>query len=134
MSDLAASVGAGLLDRFRRAGAEIAWREQVPVGKARRRKEPADRVRIAHLHDEEARVLDRTDGSLVVDSGPVGALVLLLEIDRRGAPSSLRAQDAGAVPGFGQGALEAGWGAVVAEPSPALPVADIVALARYALV
>jgi hypothetical protein len=134
MSDLAASVGAGLLQRFRSAGAEIQWRDDRPPSKPRRGAPRADRVRIAHLHDEEARILDRPDTSLVVDSGPVGALVLLLEIDRRGAPSVLNAREANAVRGFGQGAIEARWGASALASGPALPMADLVALARYALV
>jgi len=134
MTDFAGTVGAGLLQRFRSAGAEIQWRDAAPAGRARRAGRASEHVRIAHLHDEEARVLERADGSLVVDSGPVGALVLLLEIDRRGPPSLLRARDAGAEPGFGQGAVEARWGTAEAVEGPTLPIADLVGLARYALV
>jgi hypothetical protein len=134
MSDLAAIVGPGLLERFRLAGGEIQWRDEPVAPKPRRGAPAKDRVRIAHLHDEEARVLDRPDGSMVVDSGPVGALVLLLEIDRRGATSQLEAKAAGDLAGFGQGAIEARWGGTATSPSPGLPLADVVALARYALV
>jgi|HubBroStandDraft_1064217.scaffolds.fasta_scaffold467288_2 hypothetical protein len=132
MSDLAASVGPGLLQRFRSAGGEIQWREAPTPSKPRRGAAPAERVRIAHLHDEESRIVDRPDGSIVVESGPVGALVLLLEIDRRGAPTALEAKAAGALPGFGQGAIEARWG--IGAAGPGLPLADVVGLARYALV
>lgn len=134
MSDLSASVGPGLLQRFRAAGTEIQWRDQTPTAKPRRGTPRADRLRIAHLHDEEARILDRPDGSLVVESGPVGALVLLMEIDRRGAPIRLEAREANAVPGFGQGAIEACWGETAPSTGPVLPLADLIALARYALV
>jgi hypothetical protein len=119
---------AGLLGRFRAAGASIAWRASPD----RRRRGSA---RIAHLNDEEARVEeDRSGGARTVrvDSGPVGALVLLLEFDRAGLPSSLRAIDAGGRVGFPQGAIEARWGGA-APAGPALPWADLVELARYAL-
>src|SRR5271169_3292115 len=134
MSDLSGSVGPGLLQRFRAAGTELQWRGEAPTAKPRRGKPRADRVRIAHLHDEEARILDRPAGSIVVESGPVGALVLLMEIDRRGAPILLEAREANAVLGFGQGAIEARWGATAPRTGPALPLADLIALARYALV
>jgi len=134
MSDIATSVGAGLLARFRSAGTELRWRDAGPAARPRRGAPAVDRVRIAHLHDEEARVVERPDGAVVVDSGPVGALVLLLEIDRRGAPMFLGARAAGAVAGFGQGAIEARWAGRSEPGAPALPLSDLVALARYALV
>lgn len=122
----------GLLARFRDAGAKIAWR---PAPAAPKR--PAGRrARIAHLHDEEARVEtwgpdDR--GTVAVDSGPLGALVLLLEIDRRGAPRTLGAQEAGRDPAFPGGAIVAAWGDE-RPPSDSRPrPADLVELARYAL-
>lgn len=128
----------GLLDRFRAAGGRIAWRPVATVAppRGRRAAAPPPKMRIAHLHDEEARVQE--DGgaraaSVVVDSGPVGALVLLLEIDRRGAPRILTTHEAGRVPGFAQGAIEARWGGRAAADRPALPVRDLVELARYAL-
>ncbi|MCI4340652.1 MAG: hypothetical protein L3K06_08120 [Thermoplasmata archaeon] len=134
MTDLASVADPGLMVRFRAAGADLRWREEVTAVGGKKPKRPApDRIRIAHLHDEEARILDRADGSMVVDSGPVGALVLLLEIDRRGTPSRLCARLAGELPGFGQGALEAGWGATPPVKGPTLPMKDVVALARYAL-
>ncbi|MCI4361172.1 MAG: hypothetical protein L3J91_05665 [Thermoplasmata archaeon] len=134
MSDLAATVGAGLLTRFRAAGAELTWRDAAPPKVSRRRAPPPERVRIAHLHDEEARVAEHIDGTILVDAGPVGALVLLLEIDRRGAPAQLEALEAAAAPGFGQGAIRAYWGTDGPNPTTALPMADLVSLARYALV
>jgi hypothetical protein len=122
----------GLLERFRQAGPEIRWRT-APVRSATERGRTA---RIAHLHDEEARVerwgTDR-DGGVVVDSGPVGALVLLLEADRRGAPNTLGAAEAGHDPSFPAGALFAVWGAGRV-PTDSVPVLrDLVELARYAL-
>jgi hypothetical protein len=128
----------GLLDRFRAAGGRIAWRPVATVAptRGRRRATTPPKMRIAHLHDEEARVQENgaaKAASVVVDSGPVGALVLLLEIDRRGAPTLLTTHEAGRVPGFSQGAIEARWGGRSAAASTALPVRDLVELARYAL-
>lgn len=71
--------------------------------------------------------------SFVVDSGPVGALVLLLEIDRRGPPTLLTTHAAGQRPGFSQGALEARWAPTRGADEPAIPLRDLVELARYAL-
>ena len=128
------SIAPGLLERFRSAGARIAWRE-VPVLRASTGRRPTKpgRVRIAHLHDEEARIEERPDGVWVVESGPVGALVLLLEIDRRGAIARLRAIPAGRLPGFDQGAVEGSWTARASPSDGALPLNDLVELARYAL-
>lgn len=123
----------GLLERFRRAGEEIRWRT-VPAGRSGKR---GRKSRIAHLHDEEARVetwgTERA-GGVAVDSGPVGALALLLEVDRRGPPSALGACEAGRDPVFPSGAIVAAWGrgAVPTDSRPRL--GDLVELARYALV
>lgn len=125
----------GLLARFRAAGERIAWRPAgPPVAKGRAKVSPTTQV--AHLNDEEARVERRGTArapTLVVDSGPVGALVLLLEIDRRGPPVRLVAHDAGRVKGFDQGAIEASWAKAGRSDAPPLPVRDLVGLARYAL-
>ena len=128
-------IDAGLLDRFRSAGAKIRWREVIEPSKGRA-KSTKTRVRIAHLHDEEARIEARelTAGlTLVVESGPVGALVVLLEVDRRGPPALLAARDAGFLTEFPQGAIEAGWGPTVHGGPGGLGLPDLVALARYAL-
>lgn len=125
----------GLLERLRAAGTRIAWREATPRAAGRRRRGASAAARIAHLHDEEARVEegDGKDGhALLVDSGPVGALVVLLEADRRGLPSRLVAHAAGVRPGFASGAIEAAWSGGPPDGS-GLPLADLVALARYAL-
>lgn len=123
----------GLLERFRRAGPEIQWRK-APGGAAKRRHRTA---RIAHLHDEEARV-ERwgTDdkGGIAVESGPVGALVLLLEADRRGVPDALGAAEGGHEPSFPGGALVAVWGPGKVPSDSAPELRDLVELARYALV
>ncbi|MGI0130086.1 MAG: hypothetical protein ACREDE_07220 [Thermoplasmata archaeon] len=122
----------GLLARYLEAGRRIAWRP-APRGAKR----PAGRrARIAHLNDEEARVEEWGTGprvGLAVDSGPVGALVILLEIDRRGPPSALGAENAGRDAAFPAGAIVAAWGDVTV-PLDARPrVDDLVELARYAL-
>ena len=136
MSDRPLPVDPGLLDRFRSAGAQIAWRPAPPAGgPPRRRPAPTPVVRIAHLHDEEARIEERAARgrrTVVVESGPVGALVVLLEADRRGVPSRLVAREADEVPGFHQGAIEAEWSRAKA-PDHRLPFRDLVELARYAL-
>ena len=121
----------GLLDRFRRAGAKIAWRDaEGSIGAS-----PTRRSRIAHLNDEEARV--ETWGrspreGMEVDSGPLGALILLLEADRRGALPTFESREAGVDPGFPQGAIRARWQSP-RPPGPGPTVRDLVDLARYAL-
>jgi hypothetical protein len=122
----------GLLERFRRAGGEIGWRKAPP----RVDTPKGGTARIAHLHDEDARVEvwgTGRRGGVVVDSGPVGALALLLEIDRRGPPATLGAQDATRDPAFPFGSIVATWGkeAVPVDSRPKLE--DLVELARYAL-
>ncbi len=135
MSGHALPLDAGLRRRFLDASAEIAWRD-AEASRARPRQAAAARARIAHLHDEEARVEESGRGrrvTLVVDSGPVGALVVLTEIDRRGLPGLLTTHEAGELPEFPQGALEARWGSIPTKGAPALPLRDLVELARYAL-
>ena len=122
----------GLLARYREAGRRIAWR---PAPKGPRR--PAGhRARVAHLHDEEARVEEWGTGPrarLAVDSGPLGALVILLEIDRRGPPSVLGAEDASRDAAFPSGAIVAAWGEGTVPTDSRPSVRDLVELARYAL-
>ena len=125
-----AKVDPGLLGRFRAAGEKILWRPAP--GPAPR----AGRARVAHLHDEEARVEEAGRGSryrITTDSGPVGALVLLLEIDRRGPATELGAADAGRLPAFPSGALVASWGRAPRPADSHPTVHDLVELARYAL-
>jgi hypothetical protein len=112
----------GLLTRFRTAGTKIAWRDAPGVPPAR----------VARLHDEEARVEERP-GETVVESGPVGALVLLLELDRRGRRATLSAREASLEPGFPSGAIAAVWKGKRGPGAP-LAVGDLVEVARYALV
>jgi hypothetical protein len=122
----------GLLVRYRAAAAKIAWRAAPSTGKP-----PAGRrARIAHLHDEEARVEASGRGQRIrvaVDSGPLGALVLLLEIDRRGPPTALGAQAAGRDPAFPSGAIVAAWGAMTVPQDSRPGLGDLIELARYAL-
>ena len=126
----ALSVDPGLLSRFRAAGEKIAWRT------AGGRRGPGPRARIAHLNDEEARVELSGRGANVrvtVDSGPVGALVLLLEIDRRGPPTGLGASEAGRDVRFPSGAIVAAWDGEAVPQDSKPGVRDLVDLARYSL-
>jgi hypothetical protein len=144
----AGSVDAGLRERFRAAGAQVSWRDvEAPKSRstgASKRTQPArkpkappsSRVRIAHLHDEEARIEETNLGSttsMIVDSGPVGALILLLELERRGPPALLTTRDADPGSPFPQGAIEARWNGGATEPEYSLPMGDLIQLARYAL-
>lgn len=124
-------VDPGLLARFRAAGEKIAWRAARPGAK----RAAQGRARIAHLSDEEARVELSGRGAKVrvtVDSGPLGALVLLLEIDRRGPPTALGASEAGRDPHFPSGAIVAAWGEETVPEDSKPKVSDLVELARYA--
>ncbi len=126
------TIDPGLLMRYRAAGQKIAWRE-TSTGT---RRPAGPRARIAHLHDEEARVEVEERGRHVrvtVASGPVGALVLLLEVDRRGPPSALGAQEAGRNPAFPSGAIVAAWGGETVPEDSRPGLSDLVELARYAL-
>jgi hypothetical protein len=126
-------IDAGLLGRFRAAGAKIAWREAVSPKGGR---STTGTARTAHLNDEEARVEERDEGGasvLTVESGPVGALVLLLQWEARGEPNRLVTHEAGELPAFPGGALEARWTPGSPERVLAFPLADVVGLARYAL-
>ena len=127
----AVAIDPGLLARFREAGRQIAWRA-APRG----RRPPGRTARVAHLHDEEARVEEWGTAKrrgMAVDSGPVGALVLLLEVDRRGPPTQLGAENAGRDRAFPSGAIVAGWGSVTVPTDSRPTVGDLVELARYAL-
>lgn len=123
---------AGLLVRLRDAGRSISWREAARAA----RQTPPRRARVAHLHDEEARVETwgtSRAGGMAADSGPVGALVLLLEADRRGPPTDLGAWNAGTDPAFPQGAVVATWGRRLPHRDSSPRLSDLVDLARYAL-
>jgi hypothetical protein len=127
----------GLWSRFEAAGAQIAWRPAEPlraeVGRAAR----SPRSRIAHLHDEEARIEEqqaRKEFSLLVESGPVGALVILLEAGRRGLPRHIEGVEGTVEPRFPAGAIRASWGGPASAPrGTTVTVTDLVELARYAL-
>ena len=126
----------GLWSRFEAAGTQIAWR---PADASGRRGAPSaqPRIRIAHLHDEEARIEEqkgRTGFSLLVESGPVGALVILLEAGIRGIPSRIEGIEGTVEPAFPSGAIRAYWGASNASTRGTLvTMTDLVDLARYAL-
>ena len=125
-------VDEGLRARFRSAGARITWRPVAGAGRLPSRR----RAQLAHLHDEEARVESwgrSPTGGIEVDSGPLGALIVLLESDRRGKLPNLTSREAGADPAIPQGANAARWGADPARPLPGPTVHDLVELARYAL-
>lgn len=122
----------GLLRRFRRAGQAIVWTQD----EGPRRRPRGTVSRTARLGQETAQVEtveQRGARAVRVTSGPVGALVLLLEVDRRGPPTSLGSQNAGADPAFPDGSIVAAWGAreLRADAHPTLH--DLIELARYAL-
>jgi hypothetical protein len=130
MSGPSLPVDSGLLARFRAAGAKIVWR---PSGRPESRGRTG---RIAHLHDEEAHVViwgKGTSRGIAAESGPLGALVLLLEADRRGLPLRWAAWNAGTDPAFPQGALVAVWGAPAPRADSEPRTEDLVEVARYAL-
>lgn len=139
----AVPVDAGLLERFLEAERGIEWR--APPAPPRRSGTRAGRgpsahrpenARLAYYHDETARIEQRQTGpqeTLLVTSGPVGALVLLGECVRRGMPTGLDARAAGELPQFPEGAIEARWGGDPVGAQYSLPFADVVQLARYAL-
>lgn len=119
------------VERFRAAGHSIQWRETAPPTPTHLR------VRIALLREEAARIEERSSDSgreVIVDSSPVGALVLVLEVDRDGPPTTLGSVEGGVIPGFPDGALRAEWRTeAVAATEPTAAWRDIVGLARYAL-
>ena len=121
----------GLLVRFRAAGARIAWREAGSTREAPRGR----RARIAHLNDEDTRVESwgrSPRGGVEVDAGPLGALILLLESDRRGAVPTVESREAGVDGAFPSGALYAEW-TPRARSVRGPTIHDLVELARYAL-
>jgi len=141
-------VDPGLRERFRAAAAQISWIDQSPKrparapGKAKpaHRREPPPRAsesaRVAHLNDEDARVEVRTRPGAVsvqVDSGPLGALVLLVEMERLGPPTVLTAHDATSGGPFPLGSIEARWSDAPEISEDPLPLDDLIRLARYAL-
>ena len=124
-------IESGLLARLRAAHAQIAWNEnpQPPALEGRA-------ARDARLHDETARIetwsSDRGTG-VAVTSGPVGALVLLVEIDRRGAARALGAFGGERAGSFPDGSIVAVWGDEALTPESVPRLKDLVELARYAL-
>ena len=133
MSPVEFTVDPGLLARCRKAVEQVRWRSVSP-GRPRRRHE-VHTIRVAHLHDEEARVETRETErgfELTVDAGPVGALLVLVEASERGAPQQLTQREGD--PSFRAGLLRAVWGTSGWSSGTPVPFADIVALARYALV
>ncbi|HZY69928.1 MAG TPA: hypothetical protein VFF67_02985 [Thermoplasmata archaeon] len=127
-------IDAALLDRLRRAEPAVTW-ESVPAPS--KAKGPPGKARIARLHDETARVEESTASGryrLTAESGPLGAMLILLACAERGRPTYLASRAAGELPAFAQGAVEAAWGGPKKAPTKGAPrIADLVAVARYAL-
>ena len=120
------AIDPSLRARFCAAGDAIVWRDAPDAGSG---------GRIAHLHDEEARIERRRADAgeqIWVDAGPVGALLLLLAIEAAAAPATLESRGPADAPGFPGGALVARWDGAVGRPD-APRLSDLVALARYAL-
>lgn len=115
-----------LLERLRRAGRAVRWEGSGPDGGGR----------FAELHQERARVEERRAAlgrELTVEAGPVGALVLLLEVDRTGRLPLLEVLGAGREPRFPDGALRATWDGIAREEEAASATwREVVELARYA--
>ncbi len=75
----------GLRTRFVSAGERIAWTPILTLESGPN----VRRARVAHALEEEARVEEwgsEADGGVMVESSPLGALVLMLAVDRRGLP------------------------------------------------
>jgi hypothetical protein len=125
-------VAPALRERVRAAGARIAWAPAAPLpGRPRNR-----RGRMAAFREDRARVEEwgsPTRGGLTVDSGPLGALVLLLAIEERGPPTRLGGLRAGGDPAFPDGALVARWGAGPVPEDSRPTLEDVAGLARFAL-
>jgi|HubBroStandDraft_1064217.scaffolds.fasta_scaffold234342_2 hypothetical protein len=122
----------GLRSRFLAAGDAIGWRPVAEVAP----RAPDRRVRVARLREEEARVEEwgtDADGGVTVDSGPLGALVLIIHVVRRGAPDALGAMHADREAAFPAGAIVAVWGDAPAPDDERPRPADVIELARYAL-
>jgi hypothetical protein len=139
-------IDAGLLERFLDAEQGVQWKPveppPKPVGSRKRREGAGARARtestsrLAYYNDETARIEQRSVGTedvLTVTSGPVGALVLVGECARRGLPTSLESRNAGDLPEYPEGAIEARWAGSAQARRHTLPFADVVKLARYAL-
>lgn len=125
------AIDAGLLARLRGAYAAIAWTDATTPRPASGRT-----ARIARLHDESARVeawSTALGDGLAATSGPVGALVLLVEIDRRGTPRALGSFGGAQAPSFPDGSIVAVWGEEPLSPEAVPGLSDLVELARYAL-
>jgi len=120
----------GLLRRLREAGARLSWRASGGPKHAGRT------ARVARLSDEEARVetVEGVPGTIVeATAGPVGAFVLLLEVDRRGPPTALVSRNAGRSAAFPDGSIVAAWGPTAVDGDARPSLRDLVELARYAL-
>jgi hypothetical protein len=136
----------GLLERFLEAEQGVEWKQVGPPprpaksgkgqgGTGARARTEAE-ARLAYYHDETARIEKRAAGTedvFTVTSGPVGALVLIGECARRGLPTSLESKNAGELPEYPDGAIEARWAGNARSRQLTLPFRDVVELARYAL-
>jgi hypothetical protein len=119
----------GLWERFRSMRDRIVWHPLPPPAV----RSPGAIAHRATLHEQSARREIRSaseDGvDVLVDSGPLGALLLLLEWDERGGSPVFSAVDSGE-PEFPEGAIVAHFGGRL---PASLPVRDILDLARFAL-
>ncbi len=119
----------GLWERFRAIRPRLTT-QRLRLPPPVRRGHRADRVT---LNEQTARreIRPGPGGSVevVVDSGPLGALLLLLEWDDRNEPPVFRPVDRGE-PAFPEGAIVARFGG---PPADSLPAKQIVDLARFAL-
>ncbi|MHB1435854.1 MAG: hypothetical protein ACYCPN_07410 [Thermoplasmata archaeon] len=119
----------GLWERFRAIRPRITYHPLERPLSAR----PGHRADRVTLNEQTARreLRPGPDGSveIVVDSGPLGALLLLLEWDDRDESPVFVPVDRGE-PAFPEGAIIARFGGPAA---PSLPAKQILDLARFAL-
>lgn len=130
-------IDAALLDRLRRALPSVTWEAAPARGTGPKRPAPRTTSRVARLHDETARVEESTAGGryrLTAESGPLGAMLILLACAERGRPTYLASRAVEELPAFASGAVEAAWGGPRRPAAKGAPkIADLVAVARYAL-
>ena len=120
-----------LTQRLTLEATKITWTTPARRGRGR----PGHRSRVATLRKDSARVEEWGDGAehgLGVDASPLGALVLLDEVVRRGPPDALGAHSAGRDPLFPDGAIVAIWGTGAAPDDERPGPADLVGLVRFA--
>lgn len=123
MSGFFALLPAGLADRCKEQAQTWAIEDDRQDALADQ-KGYVHRVRFSHDGDSVVRTEVRTAfvTRLIVEAKPMGAVLIVLEIAKRGsAPSRLVALTGGRAGEYALGAIEAAWGALVMESQPGGP-------------